>query len=97
MQPVAAEDVAAALAAVAVEQPLNRTIELAGPKAIRMDDLVRQFLTAQGDERQVITDPHARYYGLEVDDRSLTPGLQPRLGPTCFENWLSSQSIGVAR
>lgn len=97
MQPVAADDVAAALAEVAVEQPFNRMIELAGPEPIRMDELVRRFLTAHGDERQVTTDVHARYYGIEVNDQSLTPGQNPRLGPTSFEKWLSSSpSMAVA-
>jgi uncharacterized protein YbjT (DUF2867 family) len=96
MQPVASDDVAAVLAAVAVEKPLNRTIELAGPERIRMDELVRRFLNAHRDERQVITDVHARYFGTNVNDQSLTPGHHPRIGPTRFENWLSSQSIAVA-
>ena len=89
MQPIAAEDVAAALAEVAVAQPLNATVELAGPEPIRMDELVRRFLSANGDPRKVTTDVHARYYGLEVNDQSLVPGANPRLGPTRFEDWLS--------
>ena len=68
-------------------------IELAGPEPIRMDELARRFLTATGDARQVTTDPQARYYGAEVDDRSLTPGDNPRLGPTRFADWLA-QSRG---
>jgi hypothetical protein len=84
------------LAAVAVEKPLNRTIELACPERIRMDELVRRFLNAHRDERQVITDVHARWFGTTVNDQSLTPEHHPRIGPTRFENWLSSQSIGVA-
>jgi len=89
MQPIAADDVAAALAAVAVEPPLNRTIELAGPEPIRMDELVRRFLTATQDQRQVSTDVQARYYGIRVNDQSLTPGSHPRIGPTRFDDWLS--------
>jgi uncharacterized protein YbjT (DUF2867 family) len=89
MQPIAADDVAAALAVVALAEPLNGTVELAGPEPIRQDDLVRQFLSATGDARTVITDPKALYYGLAVNDRSLTPGDNPRLGPTRFEDWLS--------
>ncbi len=88
MQPVAADDVAAALADLAVAQPLNSTIELAGPEPIRLDELVRLFLKAARDERKVITDVHARYYGLEVNDQSLVPGRNPLIGPTRFENWL---------
>jgi uncharacterized protein YbjT (DUF2867 family) len=96
MQPVAADDVAAELAEVAVEPPLNRMIELAGPEPIRMDELVRQFLHANHDERQVTTDVQARYYGIKVNDQSLTPGQHPRLGPTRFEKWLSSQPQSMA-
>ncbi len=94
MQPVASDDVAAALASVAVEPPLNRTIELAGPEPIRMDDLVRRFLSAHRDGRQVTTDVHASYFGVNVNDQSLTPGPNPRIGPTRFDNWLS-QSMAV--
>lgn len=89
MQPVAGDDVAAALADVAVNQPVNGTIEVAGPEPIRMDALVRRFLKASGDARQVTTDAQARYFGAALDDRSLTPGTQPRLGVVRFEDWLS--------
>jgi uncharacterized protein YbjT (DUF2867 family) len=88
MQPIAADDVAAILADIAVGQPLNGMTEIAGPEPIRMDELVRKYLTATRDARTVNTDPHARYYGIEVNDRSLTPGDNPRLGPTRFEDWL---------
>lgn len=89
MQPIVSDDVAAALAEIAVEQPLNATVELAGPEPIRMDELVRLFLSANRDARKVVTDVHAGYYGIEVNDQSLTPGNNPRLGPTRFEDWLS--------
>ena len=89
MQPIAADDVAAAVAAVALAEPLNGTVELAGPEPICQDDLVRRFLNATGDARTVITDPKALYYGIAVNDQSLTPGDHPRLGPTRFEDWLS--------
>jgi uncharacterized protein YbjT (DUF2867 family) len=89
MKPIVSDDVAACLAEVAVAEPLNDTIDLAGPESIRMDELVRQFLVARRDPRQVITDPQARYYGTAVDDCSLTPGDNPRLGRTCFADWLS--------
>jgi uncharacterized protein YbjT (DUF2867 family) len=95
MQPVAADDVAALLADVAVEPPSNRTIELAGPEPIRMDELVRRFFDANRDERQVTTDVQALYYGVKVNDQSLTPGNRPRLGATRFEDWLSSRSMAV--
>src|SRR5205814_23085 len=90
MQPIVSDDVAAALAEIAVDEPLNGMRELAGPEQMRMDELVRRFLTASGDPRQVITDAQARYYGVEVNDQSLTPGALPRLGSTRFEDWLSA-------
>ena len=100
MQPIAADDVASALADVALADPLNGTFEVAGPEPIRQDDLVRQFLIATGDARTVITDPKALYYGLRVNDQSLTPGDNPRLGTTRFEDWLSRsipQDLQAAR
>jgi uncharacterized protein YbjT (DUF2867 family) len=88
MQPIAADDVAAVMADVALAKPLNGALELAGPEPIRQDELVRQFLNATGDSRKVIADPKALYYGLTVNDQSLTPGPNPRLGPTHFQDWL---------
>jgi uncharacterized protein YbjT (DUF2867 family) len=89
MQPMAADDVAAAVAEVAVGQPANGMIEVAGPDQIRQDELVRQYLSATGDPRKVITDDKPLYYGIEVNDQSLVPGDNPRLGPTHFSDWLS--------
>jgi uncharacterized protein YbjT (DUF2867 family) len=88
MQPIVSDDVAAAVADVALEEPLNGTIELAGPERIPMDDLVRQFLAASGDPREVVTDPQAGYFGTPVNDQSLTPSDNPRLGPTRLDQWL---------
>ena len=93
MQPIASDDVAAVMADAALGEPLNGTVDLAGPEPIRQDDLVRQFLKATGDARRVITDPKALYFGIAVDDRSLTPGDNLRLGPTRFADWLA-QSRG---
>jgi uncharacterized protein YbjT (DUF2867 family) len=90
MQPIAADDVAAALVPVALGEPVNGMIELAGPEPIRMADLVRQLLAAKHDARQVTVDAQARYFGTVVNDQSLTPGANPRLGPTRFAEWLSS-------
>jgi uncharacterized protein YbjT (DUF2867 family) len=92
MQPIVSDDVAAALADVAITEPLNGTVEVAGPEPIRMDDLVRRFLIASRDTRQVIADPEACYFGVPVNDQSLMPGEHPRIGPTRFADWLS-QSI----
>jgi uncharacterized protein YbjT (DUF2867 family) len=88
MQPIAADDVAAALADVALDKPINGVIEIAGPEQIRQDELVRQFLSATRDTRKVTTDNSASYYGLEVNDQSLVPGPGPHLGPTHFAEWL---------
>jgi uncharacterized protein YbjT (DUF2867 family) len=89
MQPIVSDDVAAVVAEAALAEPLNGTVELAGPEPIRQDELVRQFLKATGDARTVITDPKALYYGIAVNDQMLTPGDHPRLGPTRFADWLS--------
>lgn len=92
-QPVAADDVAAAVADIAVRAPVNGTVELAGPETSRLDDLVRRVLRASGDPRQVTADARARFYGvIRVEDRSLIPGDHPRLGPTRLEDWLSSRA-----
>ncbi len=90
MQPIVSDDVAAALATVAIAEPRNDTVELAGPDLIPMDELVRQFLRATKDSRQVIADPKASYFGTPVDNRSLVPaGKNPLIGPTHFADWLS--------
>jgi uncharacterized protein YbjT (DUF2867 family) len=93
MQPIVSDDVAAVMAHVAVGTPLNGTVELAGPEPIRQDELVRQFLHATGDSRTVITDPEARYFGMAINDQSLTPGARPLLGPTRFEDWLNRSLV----
>jgi uncharacterized protein YbjT (DUF2867 family) len=91
LQPIAAEDVAAGVVSVALAEPVNGTVELAGPEPIRMDEAARRLLSATHDERQVTRDDGVRYYGAKLDDRSLTPGDHPRLGTIRFEEWLSSQ------
>ena len=88
MQPIAAEEVSAAVADAALGQPVNGMIEVAGPDQIRQDELVRQFLTATGDTRKVITDANAGYYGIAVNDESLVPGDGARLGKTHYKDWL---------
>ena len=92
MQPIVSDDVAAVVAETALAEPLNGTIDLAGPEPIRQDELVRQLLNATGDARTVITDPKALYYGIAVNDQSLTPGDHARLGPTRFADWLSGNT-----
>jgi uncharacterized protein YbjT (DUF2867 family) len=90
LQPIAADDVAAALAELAAGAPLNATVEVAGPEASPLDKLARTLLVARGDRREVIADVHARYFGTELNDRSLTPGDHPRFGATRFEDWLGT-------
>lgn len=93
MQPVAADDVVAALAAVVEKSPSNGLVEVAGPEKIRMDDFVRRFLAATGDARRVIADDNARYFGTAVDDTTLTPAFPgPYLGATRYDDWLSSRN-----
>ncbi len=96
MQPIAANDVAAALTGFALAEPLNGTIEIAGPEPIRMDEFARRFLSATRDPRKVTTDVHARYFGTELNDQSLTPGDNARLAPTRFEEWLSRSTAQKA-
>src|SRR5580765_816029 len=88
MQPMAADDVAAAVAEAALGQPANGMIEVAGPDQVRQDELVRQYLSATGDPRKVVTDNKPLYFGIEVNDQSLIPGANPRLGKTHYEDWL---------
>jgi uncharacterized protein YbjT (DUF2867 family) len=89
-QPVASDDVAATLADVTLADPLNGMIELAGPEQLSLDEFGRKYLAATRDSRKVVADIHARYFGAELDDRTLTPGDRPRLGTFRFEDWLST-------
>jgi uncharacterized protein YbjT (DUF2867 family) len=94
VQPESADDVAGTLADVALGAPLNDTVELAGPEAFPLDALARRFLKASGDPRRVTADIHARYFGAELDDRSLTPRDDARIATTHFEDWLN-QSVNT--
>src|SRR5690242_1122821 len=100
IQPIAAEDVAAALADVALSNPTNRITDLAGPEPFQMDELIRQRLAEQGDPREVVTDETARYYGLLLSKGSLVPEGEARLAPTRFADWMrrnagKSQAVSV--
>jgi len=92
IQPIAAADVAAALADVVGEQPLNGTCEVAGPQALPLDDLMRRVLQANQDAREVVTDVDAPYFGARLTDSSLTPGEKPRTGKTSLEAWLATEA-----
>jgi uncharacterized protein YbjT (DUF2867 family) len=94
MQPMVSDDVAAAVADIALAEPTNGVIEIAGPDQIRQDELVRQFLGATGDARKVMTDDNAGYFGIKVNDESLVPGPKsnPRIGPARYSDWLKSSA-----
>jgi uncharacterized protein YbjT (DUF2867 family) len=92
LQPVASDDVAAAVAEVTVGKPVNGIVELGGPEKIPLDAIARKYLATKADRRQVIADVHARYFGTELDDKSLTPGERPILGSIRYEDWLSSSA-----
>ena len=92
-QPMAADDIASILAEITLASPVNGIIEIAGPERAGLDELVRRFLDATKDPRQVITDVDARYYGLVVNNQSLIPGANPRVGATFFEDWLTRYLI----
>jgi uncharacterized protein YbjT (DUF2867 family) len=89
VQPIAADDVVAMLADVATSRPLNATIEVAGPERMPLNEMISQLLRSLGDTRRVVSDRYARYFGLELNDQSLTPGDTPRIGRTHYEDWLA--------
>jgi uncharacterized protein YbjT (DUF2867 family) len=92
IQPIAAEDVATAVSRVAVGSPVNGIVEVAGPEQYYLDELIRQALGARNDPREVIADPHARYFGAELSERTLVPGEEARLGEIRFGDWSSQRT-----
>jgi len=93
IQPIAADDVARTVGQVAVDSPVNGVVEVAGPERFRFDELIRRGLAARNDPRKVIADPHARYFGAQLSERTLVPGDVVRLGDTRFEDWLRQPAI----
>ena len=89
IQPMAANDVAEAVGRIAVGSPVNGIVEVGGPEQFHLDELVRRDLAARKDPREVVADPHARYYGIKVSERTLVPDNNARLGDTRFETWLT--------
>ena len=89
IQPIASDDICAVLADLAVGVPLNGTVEIGGPDRFPLDELARKYLAARHDKRPVVADVHARYFGSELDDRSLVASDTAFKGPTRFHNWLS--------
>ena len=96
-QPMAAEDVAAALGRIAMSAPANATVEIEGPEQLRLDEAVRRDLAARQDPREVISDPHARYYGIQVSERTLVPDGGARRGETRFQEWLSRDTKQISK
>ncbi len=94
-QPMAADDVANAVARVALGTPANGIVEVGGPEKFRLDEFIRQGLAARNDPRQVVADPHARYYGIEVTERTLIPEDDAKLGKIRFQDWLSQTGAQI--
>ena len=91
MQLVAVDDVAATVAELATGTPVGGRVELGGPEALGIDAWARRLFAATGDERTVVSDPHARYYGTELKAGELTPGEGARIGATDFDTWFNRQ------
>jgi len=95
IQPMAAEDVASAVAKVAVGAPINGVVEIAGPEEFRLDDLIRRGLKEHHDPREVVADPEARYFGVRLGERMLLPASNAILGEIRFEEWLSQSLVST--
>uniref|UniRef100_E1TF75 NAD-dependent epimerase/dehydratase n=1 Tax=Burkholderia sp. (strain CCGE1003) TaxID=640512 RepID=E1TF75_BURSG len=94
-QPIAADDVAAIVADVALAAPRNGIVEIAGPQRAPFDEIIARYLKAIGDPREVVRDPEARYFGGRVDEHSLVPLGDARLGRIGLDEWLRSQKAAV--
>jgi uncharacterized protein YbjT (DUF2867 family) len=90
VQPISADDVATAMARVVVGPAVNGTVEIAGPERFRLSEIVQQYLIANADPRKVSADIHARYFGAELDDNSLVPAEDARLGEMTFAVWMAN-------
>ena len=95
-QPIAADDVATAVSEVALGKPINGTVEIGGPERSHLDEFIRKGLAATKDPREVIADPHARYYGIEMKERTLVPDDDAKLGKTRFDDWLARPGVKAA-
>jgi uncharacterized protein YbjT (DUF2867 family) len=95
-QPMAADDVASAVAKIAMGPPINGTVEVGGPEQFRVDELVRRRLASLKDPREVVADPNSLYSGAKVSERTLVPGNDAQLGETTFETWLSQSAMKAA-
>jgi uncharacterized protein YbjT (DUF2867 family) len=92
-QPMAADDVASAVGVLALGAPVNGIVEVGGPEKFRLDEFIRQGLLACKDQREVVGDPQARYYGIEVNERTLIPKDTAKLGKIRFEDWLAQGNL----
>ena len=97
MQLVAADEVAATVAELATGAPANGRVELGGPEALGIDAWARRLFAATGDDRQVIADPHARYFGAELRGGELTTGDGARIGAIDFDRWLAGEAQVAVR
>jgi uncharacterized protein YbjT (DUF2867 family) len=93
IQAISSDDVAAALADYTLGRPVNGVVEIAGPEKIRLSDLVQHYLTVTNDPRTVVADEHARYFGAELEENTLVPGAQARLGTVKLDTWLQAQAV----
>lgn len=96
IQPMAADDVANAVARTSMGSPVNGTVEVGGPEKFRLDELARRALATWKDSREVVADPHARYYGIEVSEKTLLPADNAQLGKIRFETWLNQSAAKTA-
>jgi uncharacterized protein YbjT (DUF2867 family) len=93
IQPILSDDVVAALVDITLGKPANGTVDLAGPDRFRFGELIRQFLSAIHDTREIVTDSQVHYFGAKLDDLSLVPLGNSHLGLTRFKDWLSHSPI----
>ncbi|MEU8735408.1 SDR family oxidoreductase [Streptomyces tendae] len=91
IQPILADEVAAAVGRAATGQPVNGVIEVAGPEAFRLDEVLRDTFAAQNDSRTVVTDPHPPYFGAELQETTLLPGPDAHIAQTRYADWLTQQ------
>lgn len=92
IQPIAADDVASAVGRTAIGEPINGTVEVAGPEQFGLDELISKSLTAEGDPRSVVTDAEARYFGALLQERTLLPGTGAMIFQARFEDWATRPS-----
>jgi uncharacterized protein YbjT (DUF2867 family) len=93
VQPIASDDVAAAVTDVALGTPVNGTVEIAGPEKVSLSSLVARYLGETNDPRTVISDANALYFGAPLNEQSLVPGANPRIGRINFESWFATQPV----